>query len=205
MRKNNIKANYTGEKPDTKEMSKDVKPKQITNKQKNPNQKTISDQTHLKYDEKGLATDKGEKFTDRAIIGKGSNAKITAVKVWTEKSSFEICGIQCFYKIGDQIRPGYEHINKEIKKSCAENVMELADGDYIKNVSGHLSPNNIVEYLVMISKNSILGRFGMAKPNQKQFNFDIEEDEIPICLFGSLLTVKNTNKQEISYLEQMGL
>ncbi len=52
--------------------------------------------------------------------------------------------------------------------------MELAEGDYIKNNSGHLSENNIVEYLVMISNNSIIGRFGIAKPTQKQFNFDIE-------------------------------
>ena len=66
-----------------------------------PNQKTLSDQTHLKYDEKGLATEKGQRFTDRSIIGKVSNSRITAVKVWTEKNSFAICGIQCFYKIGD--------------------------------------------------------------------------------------------------------
>lgn len=52
--------------------------------------------------------------------------------------------------------------------------MELADGDFIKSVSGHLSQNNIIEYLVMMSKDTILGRFGMAKPTQKQFNFDIE-------------------------------
>jgi hypothetical protein len=46
----------------------------------------------------------------------------------------------------------------------------------VKNVSGHLSQNNIVEYLVLISNNSIIGRFGVAKPTQKQFNFDIDED-----------------------------
>jgi hypothetical protein len=55
------------------------------------------------------------------------------------------------------------------------NVMELADGDYIKSVSGHLSPNNIVEYLVILSNSSIIGRFGVAKPTQKQFNFDIDD------------------------------
>jgi len=55
MRKNNIKANFTAEKQESKERSKE-KVKPPTNKVKNPNQKTISDQTHLKYDEKGLAT-----------------------------------------------------------------------------------------------------------------------------------------------------
>jgi hypothetical protein len=82
MRKNNIKANFAAEKSETKEKSKD-KPKPPINKVKNPNQKTLSDQTHLKYDEKGLATEKGVRFTDRAVIGKVSNSRITIVKVWT--------------------------------------------------------------------------------------------------------------------------
>jgi hypothetical protein len=82
MRKNNIKANFTVEKSEAREKSKD-KPKPTTNRIKNPNQKTLSDQTHLKYDEKGLATEKGVRFTDRAVIGKVSNSRITTVKVWT--------------------------------------------------------------------------------------------------------------------------
>lgn len=81
--------------------------------------------------------------------------------------------------------------------------MELADGDFVKNISGHLSQNNIVEYLVLISSNSIIGRFGVAKPTQKQFNFDIDEDEMPICLYGSLITIKDS-KKELTYLEQIG-
>ena len=82
MRKNNIKANFTAEKSEAKEKSKE-KPKPPISKPKNPNQKTLSDQTHLKYDEKGLATEKGVRFTDRAVIGKVSNSRITIVKVWT--------------------------------------------------------------------------------------------------------------------------
>jgi hypothetical protein len=117
MRKNNIKANFTSEKSDTKEKSKE-KPKLTTNKVKNPNQKSLSDQTHLKYDEKGLVTEKGVRFTDRTIIGKGTNSRITTIKVWTEKSTFAICGIQCFYRIGDQLKAGAEHISTEARKYC---------------------------------------------------------------------------------------
>ena len=105
MRKNNIRANITNEKSDQKERSKE-KSKPPTKKVTNPAQKSISDQTHLKYDEKGLATEKGQRFTDRAVIGKVTNSKIMTVKVWTEKSTFAICGIQFIYKIGEQIRPG---------------------------------------------------------------------------------------------------
>lgn len=68
--------------------------------------------------------------------------------------------------------------------------MELADGDYVKTVSGHLSQGNIIEYLVFISKNSIIGRFGMAKQTQKQFNFDIDEDEIPVWMYGAISNTK---------------
>lgn len=55
MRKNNIKANVTNERQEQKSRSKE-KSKPPSKKVANPNQKTISDQTHLKYDEKGLAT-----------------------------------------------------------------------------------------------------------------------------------------------------
>jgi hypothetical protein len=54
--------------------------------------------------------------------------------------------------------------------------MELPDGDYVKSISGNLSQNNIVEYLVVMSKDSQITRFGVVKPTQKQFNFDIDED-----------------------------
>ena len=73
--------------------------------------------------------------------------------------------------------------------------MDLPDGDYIKTVSGHLSQGNVIEYLVFISKNSVIGRFGMAKQTQKQFNFDIDEDEIPICMYGSLANTKENKKE----------
>ena len=130
------------------------------------------------------------RFTDRTVIGKTTDVKIIGVRVWTEKNTFAINGIQCTYKIGDTIKNGQEHINKEAKKNCAENVMELADGDYIKTVSGHLSQGNVIEYLVFISKNSVIGRMGIAKQTQKQFNFDVDVDEIPICMYGSISQTK---------------
>lgn len=45
--------------------------------------KTMTDQTHIKYDQKGQATDKGTRFTDRNIIGKTTDIKIIGVKIWT--------------------------------------------------------------------------------------------------------------------------
>jgi hypothetical protein len=85
--------------------------------------------------------------------------------------------------------------------------MNLPDGDYIKAISGHLSPNNIIEYLVFISNSSMIGRFGVAKPTQKQFNFDIDEDEIPICMYGSIVNNNvniEGNMKAISLVEQLG-
>lgn len=61
---------------------------------------------HLKYDEKGVATEKGKRFTDRSILGRNFQTQIMAVKLWTEKTQFGICGIQCTYKYGDTIKQG---------------------------------------------------------------------------------------------------
>lgn len=82
------------------------------------NVKTISDQTHIKYDEKGQATEKGQRFTDRNMLGKTTDIKIIGVKIWTDKTSFSINGIQCIYKVGDSVKTGEEHLNREGKRNC---------------------------------------------------------------------------------------
>jgi hypothetical protein len=64
----------------------------------------------------------------------------------------------------------------------------MIDGDYLKSVSGSLGPTNLIEYLVLISQSSKIARYGVVKPNQKQFNFDIQDIEIPVCMYGSLST-----------------
>ena len=46
----------------------------------------------------------------------------------------------------------------------------------MRAISGHISANNVVEYLVIITKKKVVGRFGIAKgKDQKQFNFNIDE------------------------------
>lgn len=61
---------------------------------------------HLKYDEKGVATEKGIKFTDRSIMGSNFNCKIIGVKVWTDKQNFSLAGLQCIYRMGRLRKPG---------------------------------------------------------------------------------------------------
>ncbi len=53
----------------------------------------------------------------------------------------------------------------------------------------------------------MIGRFGVAKPTQKQFNFDIDDDEIPICMYGSMVSSSVTidgQKRDMTLLEQLG-
>ena len=60
---------------------------------------------------------------------------------------------------------------------------------------------------MFISNQSVIGRFGVAKPTQKQFNFDIDDDEIPICMYGSMVPSSLTidgQKKEMTLLEQLG-
>ncbi len=77
--------------------------------------------------------------------------------------------------------------------------MELPDGDYLKDVSGNLSQGNIIQYLVLMSKNKAVVRVGVSKNVQKQFNFDIDEDQLPICMYGSIANTKE-NKTEGSII-----
>jgi hypothetical protein len=83
--------------------------------------------------------------------------------------------------------------------------MILKEGDYIRTVSGHLSNKNIIKYLVFITRKSEIERFGIAKSSDKQFNFFIEEEEVPICLYGSIGHEKDPkSKKYRSVLENIG-
>lgn len=80
----------------------------------------------------------------------------------------------------------------------------MTDGDFLKDISGHLGPNNIIEYLVFISKKSQTNRYGVTKADQMQFNFDIRDDEIPVCVYGSLITKEEPGRPDISLIEHLG-
>lgn len=64
----------------------------------------------LKFDEVGLPSPKGQRFTDRIILGKGNLfAKITGLKVFIERMSGLIGGVQATY---DGKRGG-EHVRRD--------------------------------------------------------------------------------------------
>lgn len=47
-------------------------------------------------------------------------------------------------------------------------------------------------------------KFGSLKTPTKQFAFDIAEDEVPSCMFGSLLIRAEPGKKENSVVEHIG-
>ena len=52
----------------------------------------------IKFDEVGMSSDKGQRFTDRNILGKTNlNSKITGITVFVDKALGVICGLQCTY------------------------------------------------------------------------------------------------------------
>lgn len=70
--------------------------------------------THiLKYDEVGMTSDRGQRFTDRSVLGKHTNTKVVGVNVFINKATGLLCGIQSVYKVGDYRKPGGEYIRKD--------------------------------------------------------------------------------------------
>jgi hypothetical protein len=67
----------------------------------------------LKYDDVGMTSDRGQRFTDRSILGKTTNTKLVGVNVFINKTMGVICGIQSIYKIGDFRKPGGEYLRKD--------------------------------------------------------------------------------------------
>lgn len=63
----------------------------------------------LKYDEVGMSSGKGQRFTDRNVLGKSNlGSKIVGIKIYLDKTSNLIAGIQVTYigkkKGGDYIK-----------------------------------------------------------------------------------------------------
>jgi hypothetical protein len=62
---------------------------------------------------------------------------------------------------------------------------------------------------VLISARAQIARFGIINPSQQQFNFDIDQTEMPVCVYGSLV-VRNvqpnvtSNKNPLSAVEFLG-
>lgn len=65
----------------------------------------------LRYDEVGFPSNKGQRFTDRLLLGKNNlTAKITAIKIYIDYSTNLISGLQCTYS-GN--KKGGEHVRKD--------------------------------------------------------------------------------------------
>lgn len=65
----------------------------------------------LKFDEVGLPSGKGQRFTDRNLLGKSNlTAKITGMKVYIERISGLIGGIQIIYDNG---KKGGDYVRKD--------------------------------------------------------------------------------------------
>jgi hypothetical protein len=81
-----------------------------------PSKSTVANKskglTHiLKFDEVGMPSSKGQRFTDRNILGKTNlNAKIIRVKVYLDKNANCIAGIQCIYSNN---KKGADYIKKD--------------------------------------------------------------------------------------------
>lgn len=64
----------------------------------------------LKFDEVGLPSPKGQRFTDRIILGKSNlSARITGMKVFIERMSGLIGGVQVYY----DGKKGAEHVKRD--------------------------------------------------------------------------------------------
>lgn len=75
----------------------------------------------LKYDEVGFPSGKGQRFTDRLVLGKTNlTAKITGLKVYLDTGLNLIAGLQCTYsgnkRGGDHVRKDKDQREKQYKE-----------------------------------------------------------------------------------------
>ena len=68
--------------------------------------------THqLKFDEVGMVSEKGQRFTDRTLLGRSNlNSHVVGITVFTDKTTEFISGFQFFYS-GN--KKGAEYVRKD--------------------------------------------------------------------------------------------
>lgn len=154
-----------------------------------------------------MTSDKGQRFTDRNILGKATNTKLIGFNVFIHKTLNFISGLQSIYKLGDFKKVGGQYVrkDKDLKDPYYDYVtFECQNDDYVKSVTGTLNPNDYLQYLCFVTTSGRTVKFGQAKTFTKQFSFDITEDEIPVCLFGSLLIKTEPGKKDYSIVQHLG-
>ena len=105
---------------------------------------------------------------------------IVGLNVWVDENQC-ILGIQAIYLNKDDIRYGYKSSSMSDGKIVH---YDLNRPDFLKNITGSISKDGFIEYLVLSSKQGKIGRFGVQKDDQESFNFGLSSTERPFLLFG---------------------
>lgn len=109
-------------------------------------QKNKGTLTHiLKHDEVGMTSDRGQRFTDRAILGKSTATRLIGLNVFLNKTTGLVCGIQSIYRLGERRKAGGEYLrkDKDLKDPYYElQSFECEADDYVKSITGTLNPTD---------------------------------------------------------------
>ena len=75
---------------------------------------------------------------------------------------------------------------------------------FLRSVAGTVTPAGRIESLALTSSDGSSCRVGTAKTLQKHFNLEIGAEELPVCVYGSLLVGKEPGRRETCELEFLG-
>ena len=125
----------------------------------------------LKYDQVGLLSAKGQRFTDRNVLGKGSlSTRIVGIKIYIDRSNTLIAGIQCTYagnkKGGDYVRKDKDQKEKQYDQE----IFACRGSGFIRSISGTLTPDDRLESISFTSSDGTSFKVGTAKTTRKSFS-----------------------------------
>jgi len=137
---------------------------------------------HLIKEKKTKPTVIGD-FNDKDLIG-DKKVKICGVRVWHDGQKLN--GIQAIYRQGDgTIIKGRKHIENAYKYKAVK--FDMDEDDYLKDVTGFVSnEDDAVQCLIFRSAKEQVRRVGNTGDQSKQFKFDINENEFPAIIYGSV-------------------
>jgi hypothetical protein len=125
------------------------------------------------------------RFSDEETVPVGS--RVVGATVWVFKGA--VSAITLTYdKDGRQIKGALTYPGGNAQAVG----FDLVPGDFLKNFGGAVnSETGLVEYLVMVSRQGKVARFGTLSSKLKQFNFAIGESEIVDAIYGATCMVND--------------
>ena len=149
----------------------------------------------MKSDFYGKSLPNSTPFSDRALMGSSYDFQIIKLTLFYDPIHKFLKGFQALYsKNRSQTLEGAKNaIIIENLDKIEQSEFVCSENDFVRSIGGSVSNKGFVESLIITSNTDVVFKVGEESTHCFRFSLNIEENEIPICLFGEYSNFRGIN------------